>query len=489
MGCKESKHKAVAEGNTIITPSSSGKSLSRGQSSSIKSHSPSLQRSRSTRSSIQKQDSLKKINVGDSKASNVLKENGSGYEKGTVNVSKVLESEDRRLKELNDQMAKSEEKESISIPEIKLPLSPRKDGEGIDAIITDGLSGTSAYYTPTETSGPFGNKTNTNSDEEKQESVEEKQEPVEEKQESTEEKQQATEEIKDTKSDVAEEAAEDNPIKTVDATPVNNVEEAEVAEKNTIETDDVTPENHEEQAEVTEKIKVAEAAIAALETLLESDKTEYNDAATQNPVKEAEESTDATLEKPVIEAEKSDIVQETESASTDATLQSPVKEAEKFEEITEIEPEATDATLSYPVIEFDNTEEILLKEEAEAVENAVKEIHEVADKVEETPAKEAKSSDPTNHENQELVSDKNEDVQGKEVEAASATPNDPVKEVEVADQVKNLVNEAEAVSVHEETPVQKLENMMKDEANTEEDTKNSSTANVQQMSTEDPDNK
>lgn len=234
MGCKESKHKAVAEGNTIITPSSSRKSMSRGQSSSIKNHAPSLQRSRSTRSSIQEQDSLKKINVGNSKASNVLKENENfGYEKGTVNVRKVLENEDRRLKELNDQIVKNNEKElikgkndvvetsvkkkeneivenvknleqkkeqeSFSIPKVNLPFSPR-NGEGIEAIITDGLSGTSAYYTPTENNAAFTNNTKTNNDEEKQESVEKKQESTEEKLESTEEKQESTEEIKDTKS-------------------------------------------------------------------------------------------------------------------------------------------------------------------------------------------------------------------------------------------------------------------------------------------------
>lgn len=290
---------------------------------------------------------------------------------------------------------------------------------------------------------------------------------------------------------VAEVAAEDNPVKTVDATPVNNVEEAEVAEKSTIETDDATPENDEKQAEVAKEIKETESAIAALETLVkEAEKNEDNDAAIQNLVKEAEEVTDATLEKPVIEAEKSDVIQETEAAPTDATVQNPAQETEKFEEITEIEPEATDATLPYPVIESNRSEESLLKEEAEAVENAVKEIHEVADKVEEIPAKEAESSDPTDHKNQELVSDKTEDVQEKEAEAAAnATPEDLVKKDELADQDKNVGNEAEAVSIHEETPVKKLENMTKDEANTEEENKNSSTANLHQMSTEDPDNK
>lgn len=250
MGCKESKHKAVAEGNTIITPSSSRKSMNHGQSSSIKNNVPSLNRSRSTRSSIQKQDSLKKINVGDSKASNVFKENeNSGYEKGTVNVSKVLENEDRRLKQLNDQMAKSEEKglikgkndavaetniekkenenveqekkdnenvkqEEILIPKVNLPSSSRPDFEGIESIITDGLSGTSVYYTPTEASGPFGNHAKTETEEEKQELTEEVQEPLEEKQEltekiqeptnekheSTKDKQESTEVIKDAKS-------------------------------------------------------------------------------------------------------------------------------------------------------------------------------------------------------------------------------------------------------------------------------------------------
>ncbi|KAL8158051.1 hypothetical protein AgCh_002675 [Apium graveolens] len=451
MGCKESKHKAVAEGNTIITPSSSRKSMNRGLSSSLKSNVPSLHRSRSTRSTIKKENSLKKINVGNSKASNVLKENdNSGYEKGTVNVSKVLENEDRRLKQLNDQMAKSGEnelmkgkndavetkenenveQEEILIPKVNLPYL--KDGGGIESIITDGLSGTSVYYTPTEASGPFGKNAKTENDEEKQEPAEI---------------------IKDSKSDLAEEAAEDNPVENVDAT----VEEAEVAEKNTIETDDATPEDHDKEAEVAEKIKVAEAAIAALENLVEADKSEDNDAATQYPVEETEEITDATLEKPVIEADTYGIIQETEEAPTDATVENPALESVNSEEIPEIEPEATDPTLSYPVIESDKSEESLLKEEAEAVENAVKEIHEVADKVEEIPPEEAASSDPTDHENQELVSDKAEDVQEKEAEAAE----DPANKDEVADQEKNLGNEAEAVSIH-------------DEASTEEDTKNSS---------------
>ncbi|WOH15940.1 hypothetical protein DCAR_0935488 [Daucus carota subsp. sativus] len=560
MGCKESKHRAVAEGNTIITPSSSRKSMSRGQSSSIKNNAASLQRSRSTRSSVQKQDSLKKINVGDSKASTVLKQNeNAGYDKGTVNVSRVLEGEDRRLKDLNDQIAKSEEKElmtgkndvgietnverkenenvekanqekdkldNVVIPKVNLSSSSRKDDEGIESVITDGLSARSVYFTPTEAHGPFGVNRKTDDDEEDQELIEEKQESSkqkqesnEEKQESTEEKQESIEEIKDTES--AEGAAEDNTNRTVHEVAENDADEAEVAEKNPIESDAATPRNQEEsevsekikvaeaaeknpietdaatpgnqdELEVAEKLKVAEDAISALETMVkEGDKTEDNDEARQDPVEETEEVpvsegkiAEATLEKPVIEADDSDMIRQTEVESTDATHQNPEQGADRSEESREIEPEATDATLSYPVIESDKTEESLLKDE-----NGVKEIHEVADKVEEIPPEEADSSDPTDHKNQELVSDKTEDVQGKEAEVADGTQEDPVKEVGVADQVENLGTDAKEISINEENPVKNLENTTKDEANAEEDTENSSTANVHQISSKDPDNK
>lgn len=320
---------------------------------------------------------------------------------------------------------------------------------------------------------------------------------------------------------VAEGAAEDNTNRTVDEVAENDAGEAEVAEKNPSETDAATPRNEEEsevsekikvaeaaeknpietdaatpgnqdELEVAEKLKVAEDAISALETMVkEGDKTEDNDEARQDPVEETEEGpvsegkiADATLEKPVIEADNSDIIRQTEVESTDATHQNPEQEADRSEESPEIEPEATDATLSYPVIESDKTEESLLKEDGEAVENGVKEIHEVADKVEEIPAEE---TDSTDHKNQELVSDKTEDVQGKEAEVADETQEDPVKEVGVTDQ--NLATEAKEVSINEENPVKKLENITKDEANAEEDTENSSTANIHQISSKDPDNK
>lgn len=68
-----------------------------------------------------------------------------------------------------------------------------------------------------------------------------------------------------------------------------------------------------------------------------------------------------------------------------------------------------------------------------------------------------------------------------------------MKEVEVADKIKNLVIAAEAASLHEENPIEKSESMRKietkDAVNTEEDTKNSGNANVHQISTEDPDSK
>lgn len=185
MGCKESKH--IATDNTIISPTSSTKSTNRGQDDNDKNNVQTFQKSRSGRSTMQKQESLKENNVDNSKATSVLNENKkSGDDKGTEN-----EKEGRKLKETNDKVVQGDKElikenakvgdeaiikekkdrngneESIFIPKEDIPSTSTKDGESNEAINTSDVSGPSVYSTPTEVAGSFDNTNSENADEER----------------------------------------------------------------------------------------------------------------------------------------------------------------------------------------------------------------------------------------------------------------------------------------------------------------------------------
>lgn len=199
MGCKESKH--IATDNTIISPTSSTKSTNRGQDDNDKNNVQTFQKSRSGRSTMQKQESLKENNVDNSKATSVLNENKkSGDDKVTEN-----EKEGRKLKETNDKVVQGDKElikenakvgdeaiikekkdrngnedtiikekkdrngneESIFIPKEDIPSTSTKDGESNEAINTSDVSGPSVYSTPTEVAGSFDNTYSENADEER----------------------------------------------------------------------------------------------------------------------------------------------------------------------------------------------------------------------------------------------------------------------------------------------------------------------------------
>lgn len=241
--------------------------------------------------------------------------------------------------------------------------------------------------------------------------------------------------------------------------------EAEVVEKiKAAEAAVATPENHLREAEVEEKLKDAEAAVESLEKLV----------TIKNPAKETEEiseneveATNSSIQNPEKETDKSEEILKTQVAATDASPQNPVEQTDKFEENPGIETKATDATSQNVVTESDKTEDSLIKE---AVENGVKEIHEVTGKAEEIPVKEVETFYEAKQDNQELVAEKAEEVLENKAE------DDKIEE--------NLVTAEEAAN----TAVDNLESVAKvqsqDASNTDEDTKNSSTA---QLSKEDPD--
>lgn len=217
--------------------------------------------------------------------------------------------------------------------------------------------------------------------------------------------------------------AKENLTRIVDATVNNYVREAEVDKKiKEAEAAVATPGNHLQEAEVEEKIKDAEAAVEYLEKLVTIKKS----------VTETEES--SSIQNPEKEVDKSGEILETQVATTDATPQNPVDQTDKSKENPGTETMATDATLQNAVTESDKTKENRIKEAGEAVENGVKEIHEVTGKAEDIRVKEV---------NQSSVADEAEKVLDKKSEA------DKVEE--------NLVTEAEAAN----TAVKKLESVAK----------------------------
>ncbi|KAL8100332.1 uncharacterized protein LOC141683521 isoform X2 [Apium graveolens] len=399
MGCKESKH--IATDNTII------KSTKRGQDDNDKNNVQTFQKSSSGRSPMQKQKSLKENNVGDSKANNVLNENKkSGDDKGAEN-----EKKGGKLKDTNDQVVQGNKelikenvkvgdetitkekkdqngKESILIPKVDLPSISTKDGERIEAINTDGVSGASVYSTPKEVAGAFDNTKTDNAEEERKEPVEE---------------------TKDTK--IEETTPKENLTTTADANLDNYLQEAEVDKKiKEAEAAVANPENRLEEAEVEKKIKDAEEAVEFLEKLV----------TIKNPVKETDEI--SSVENPDKEADKSEEFLETQVAATDATHQNPAEQTDKSEEILETETKATDATL----------------------QNGVKEIHEVTGKAEDIPVKEVETSHETKQENQASVADKAEEVLDQKAESGKVEDNFVTAAEATSTAMKKLESVAEA---------------------------------------------
>lgn len=184
MGCKESKHKAAA-GDSFITPSPSKRrsNIDGNNNNSNNVQENPAEKTTNDKCSVQKQQSLKANADSNAKRSSegapnvvvkIVKERKNGSkvdEKVKENIVVEVNDDDKLKKENEKEGALEEDRNGEGSP--NNVFSSRKDDESVEGIISEGMSGTSAYYTPQKEDASEESLKAEDIVEEKKESVEE----------------------------------------------------------------------------------------------------------------------------------------------------------------------------------------------------------------------------------------------------------------------------------------------------------------------------